>query len=343
MLKYVRIKPVFRIVSDLCLTEYKGATLGGMFKTALRRTCCTRSHAIGSHTGCKQCDYAGECIFTEITEKKSISGENTSLPYIISCSCLQSNFYEAGDSISFEIIIIGKAIKHLADILASLTYWSELDIRNFPQLVSENEIKLRGQPKEWPADIRPRGRLKLEQIEEISAKGPRLLYASNLTLQVPEGGFVNLEPGLEPGQQAETWQVMITFLSPLRILQKRKRITPQTFNPELFFGRLADRYNNFSRHFGTGAPDKNEPDYIKRKNASKSVVCLHNTLKTRQIKRYKNHLNNYVPLDGLLGEVVFDNVNNSLLPLIKTGELLHAGKSITFGYGEYKTEYFAQV
>ena len=198
MLKYVRIKPVFRVVSDLCFTEYKGATLGGMFKTALRRTCCAQSH-----TACNKCDYAGECIFTEITEKKSISGENTSLPYIISCSCLQSNFYEAGDSISFEIIIIGKAIKDLADILASFTYWSEIDIRNFPQLISENEIKLYGRPKEWPAHIRPRGRLKLEQIEEISDRGPRLLYAPNLPLQVPEGGFINLKSGLESGPETE--------------------------------------------------------------------------------------------------------------------------------------------
>ena len=150
MLKYVRIKPVFKVVSDTCFTEYKGATLGGMFKTALRRTCCIRSHSIGSNVGCNTCVLAGECIFTEITEKKSISGENTSLPYIISCSCLQSNFYEAGDSISFEIIIIGKAIKDLAAILASFAYWSELDIRNFPQLISENEIKLNGHQKNGP-------------------------------------------------------------------------------------------------------------------------------------------------------------------------------------------------
>ncbi len=292
MLKYVRIKPVFRAVSDICFTEYKGATLGGMFKTALRKTCCTHSHSV-----CNKCDRAGECVFTEITEKKTLSGENTSLPYIILCSGIQSNFYEAGDSISFEIIIIGKAIKHLADILAFFTCWSELDIRYFPQLISENEIKLNGQPKEWSAHIRPRGRLKLEQIEGISATGPRLLYAPNLPLQVPESGFVDLEPG----RKAETWQVMITFLSPLRILRKRKRITPQTFNPGLFFGRLTDRYNDFCRHFGSGSPDKNEPDYIKRKNASQKLVCLRNNLKIMQVRRYKDHLSRYVPFDGLLG------------------------------------------
>ena len=63
----------------------------------------------------------------------------------------------------------------------------------------------------------------------------------------------------------------------------------------------------------------------------------------KQVRRYTNHLNEFYPSDGLSGEVVFDNVNNSIIPLIELGKLLHVGSEITCGYGEYKSEYFAQT
>ena len=338
MLQYVKLKLTFKTISDIYLPEYKGSTLRGMFKTSFKRACC----AISS-TFCKDCMLAKQCVYALISEHRTESGENTVLPYAISCFDLKTHSYAQGENVSFEFLLVGQAVSYFPYIVYSLTTWDKLDISRFQPLITGREILIRGEPAKWDERINPRGKIRLEKVEQISKTGLKLLYQRSSPLLSPNIELLSCETTAN----SKKWLVKIDFLSPVRIFRKiktekkkkeKKLVQPESFNFMLFFRSLLTRYSGLYIHFDNGPADFGHSVLEQVKTDIEKVDIVKNNLVLEKVRRYKRNNTKWVHLDGLMGEVVFANVSDKLIPWIKAGELIHAGKFPTLGFGEYSVK-----
>ena len=55
-------------------------------------------------------------------------------------------------------------------------------------------------------------------------------------------------------------------------------------------------------------------------------------------ERYSGRQERKINMGGFVGDITFEGVIEPFMPLIKAGEVLHAGKGTTFGLGRYEVE-----
>ena len=123
MLKYIKLRLTFQTVTELVLTEYKGSTLRGLFKTALRHICCPVSD-----WQCDRCKLADQCVYTVITDHRTASGENTVLPYAMASSELKTDSWPPGAMLVFDLILFGSAVRFFPQVVYSMTQWEKMNV-----------------------------------------------------------------------------------------------------------------------------------------------------------------------------------------------------------------------
>ena len=340
MLDYVKLKATFCATTDVTLTDCKGSTLRGMFKTALKRVCCPYSS-----TQCSNCTRAQECAYGLITEHRTKTGENTVLPYAINCSTLKPNAYSKDEELSFDLVLVGRAIAYLPHIIASLSAWDLLDVGRFQPLIRQWEIERYGPPSRWSGKIRPKGRLRLEKVEQVSGDGIHPLYGARRPFKMPVVDTLSCEPGIDDGK----WRVKLNFLAPTRITRrvvdedgkkkKKKLIQPGDMDFHLFFNSIRTRFYGLCVHFGNENVIPPGETLEDAESLVKAVIVSENGLKMEKIRRYRGNMTKWTHLDGFVGPVTLENIPGSLIPWILAGELLHIGRFPTLGYGEYRAEY----
>ena len=285
-----------------------------------------------------------QCAYSLITEHRTISGENTVLPYAISCLELDKNLYKKGETFSFNMFIAGKAVSYLPYIVYGLKQWDKLDMGWFQPFVTNQEINNHGPYYKWPAKVRPRGKLGLVTVEQIFENGKKSIYTPDGLLTKPDVKTLSLESGSLEG----SWRVCINFMSPVRIFRKvysanakRKKdlISSETFNSKLFFHSILTRFSGLYIHFCDGSEDFGPLTVEKNKKNIEMVKMGKNHLEFEKLRRYKRDMTRWVHMDGLKGKVEFKNVPGALIPWIRAGEIFHMGKFPTMGFGEYKVEY----
>ena len=365
MLDYAKLRVTFKSISDVVLSNYKGSTLRGMFKTALRRVCCPYSDV-----QCGSCTRAQECVYGTITEHRTKTGENTVLPYVINCSSLKRNIYSKDEALSFELVLVGRALTYLPHIIASLSAWDLLDVGRFQPLIRQGEIERYGPPADWPGKIRPKGRLRLETVEQISGDSVHPLYGPRRPFKMPVADTLLCKSGIdginqqsiinnqqsqsdtlscESGIDDSKWRVKLNFLAPTRITRrvaeqnggkkKKKLIQPDDVDFHLFFNSIRTRIYGLCEHFGNGKALPAGEALKDAESLFKAVIVAENGLKMEKVRRYRGNMTKWVHLDGFVGPVTFENVAGSLIPWIMAGELLHIGRFPTLGFGEYRAEY----
>ncbi len=334
-LEFAKITPVFRIGEAFHIPEFKGSTLRGMFKTSLRRVCCALRHA-----RCADCMLAEKCAYAILTEHRTETGENTVLPYAISCSDASSG----GGSealLSFDFLLVGAAIVYFPYVVYSFSQWSRLDAGRFQPLVSERELSRFGPPRAWPREARPGGKPHLVRVVQAGGDGPREVCT-------PDGVLKELDVGLLMGEvepDVGRHRVEIEFRSPTRIVRKiavdggRKKKTligPDFFDFGFFFRALLTRFSGLHLHFGAGEEGGGRSAWESLKGDVEAVEMADKRLRLEKVRRYRGNNTRWTHLDGFVGEVVFTNVSGALTRWIKAGEVLQIGKFPTMGFGEYR-------
>ncbi len=342
MFEYLKLKLSFRVLEPCCLPEYKGSTFRGFFKTALKRVSC-RIPGIR----CQSCVWYNHCAYAMVTEYTTNTGENTLQPYTIACSCLKQGAYKTGDTLSIYMLLIGSAIEHIQSILVSYTGWDRLSMEFYKFLVSEKEMQCFCEISDWSTEVKPKGKLRLESVNQIKRNGEReLIFIPEKFFSPPLKEQLSCPANVQKG----FWQIRVGLVSPLRIIRKIKGnekkgarkllVNPEIFNFDIFLRAVLTRYCGFVSHFGDSDIVNDEKTFQNESLAlAKTVIIARNDLYMEKVRRYRNNMTQWEHLDGLMGEVIFDNVPGSLLPWIMIGELLQIGKFPTQGYGEYVAEY----
>lgn len=136
---------------------------------------------------------------------------------------------------------------------------------------------------------------------------------------------------LPPLPNVETCTLHLQFISPLRIMDKGKLADIQQF--PIIVHRLAERLALLA-HFYCDAPlvTDFEPWLSLAKNAKPTQTHT----KHQHIPRYSHRAEMKMHLEGWQGNITFEQVPTTLLPLFYIGQELHFGKATTMGFGKFQ-------
>ncbi len=120
-------------------------------------------------------------------------------------------------------------------------------------------------------------------------------------------------------------KIKLKFITPLRIKENnrfaRNDIKLETILKSIKY-RLSELENSNNRRLGF------EPKYERCGNDIRFV----------DFNRYSNRQETKMNIGGIMGEIIYDNLDKESFELLKVGEIIGVGKSTVFGLGKIKIE-----
>jgi hypothetical protein len=145
---------------------------------------------------------------------------------------------------------------------------------------------------------------------------------------------VPLGPALDPSPSPATQQVAIELLSPLRIRYEERLAATMEFH--ILIRSLLRRLAHLSYFHCGGDPSAVAfRDWI---NLAQQVRTVSSSLIWSDWTRYSTRQQTAMEFGGLTGRVVFEGPLDPFFPLLRLGEIVHAGKGTSFGLGRYRID-----
>lgn len=293
----------FEVQSPLHLNFYSGSMLRGVFGHALRHLACMTKLA-----DCKTCPLYRSCPYPEIFETPP--PEHHSLqdfsqippPYVIEPPPIGNKVYQAGETLSFSMVLIGRAIHQLPLITFA---WQ----RAFARGVTKFES---------------RAHLLTVVFEPHQANQQTVFDAlEDDTLQTPI--MTIPQPVLSKNE------LQLSIKTPLRIQQKGF-VLSHNMQGRDFIIALVRRYYLLQEFHGDHYVP---PDFSQLSDMAKHVNCK-TDFKWCKWDRYSNRQQQKMTMGGVLGNIILSGELEPFLPLLHLGQWFHVGNKTTFGMGLYE-------
>jgi len=305
MLNLARYRFTFRVTESIRLPDYAGSALRGIFGHALRQVSC-----VTKEKNCVDCPLVNQCPYSQIFEPHQISHQGKALkhlayapvPYIIEAPLTTTRIYQVGSFLSFDMVLMGAALEQLAIIILA---WRRAFLRG----IGAQE-----------------GKAELVKIEKISGNYC-VVYTEENPIIVPHD--FNLESSIFNKHE----DIHLHLLTPLRLQQKGKILSPRDMTASIFLRQLIRRVT-FQEQLNN--PSTYPIEKIRELNDLADQVEDDRRLVWRDWERYSSRQKKAMKLGGVVGHWYFKNVPVALLPFIYLGELLHVGKETSFGLGHYR-------
>ena len=296
MLPITRLTLTIHQQDDLRLPEHAGSMLRGAFGMALKKLAC-----ITRQKDCTTCPLYRSCAYTQIFETPAPVSDNpltrqTANPYVIQVPEMGSRLIEAGETWQFGFNLVGKAIDQLPLIVYA---WQ----------------------RAWEGGFsKAQSRAKLISIHQ----GEHLAYQPDSTLNI-----VNEQVAARSYGNT----TVLRFTSPLRLQHEgqivlvREELTASLLLMSLV--RRVQKLLDLHTH--------NQPklDFIHLKKQAELIELDTSTLQRMDITRYSNRQQQFIELDGLMGDIVLHGNVSDFSELLTLGEHIHVGKTATHGLGQY--------
>ena len=305
MLNLTRYRFTFRITQTLRLPDYAGSTLRGAFGHALREiNCVTKAKE------CKGCPLIAQCPYAQVFAPHDIPRTAMALqlhnqipvPYIIEAPLTKSRTYSEGDLLSFEMVLTGDALAHLAVIILA---WRRAFLRGIGHI-------------EGKAELVSVSHIHAQEAVIYSEAAP-VITNHNTALAVPE--------------YTKPQDVHLQLITPVRLQQQSKIISPRDLTGSIFLRQLIRRV---SLQAQLQQPDVFPIEQIRQLNALANEVQDERRLQWLDWERFSSRQKQKMTLGGITGHLLLKNVPVELLPFIYVGQWLHVGKETAFGLGGYK-------
>lgn len=305
LLPIARYRLDFTVDTPLALPAFAGSTLRGAFGAAFRAGACV--------TGAKQC--AGcplltTCPYAVVFEPRPPAAghplqdfSQIPRPYVIEPPTWGERNYAPGETLSFHIVLAGRALTHLPLIL-----WA------FHQSLRHGVGK---------GD----GTARLAQVWHVSGD-------NTLVLDSPDGTLVEHDTNvsLDPDGTAES--VTLYFDAPLRLQANGRRATADEFTPRRLLTALIRRVALIHEFHGPGPL----PLDFKALAAGADGLGSEKQLTWRDWTRYSSRQRRTMELGGVVGHWTLTGDLSPFLPFLYIGQWLHVGKEAAFGLGGYRLE-----
>ncbi len=231
-------------------------------------------------------------------------------PYIIIPPLDKKEHYKAGDSIVFELVLIGPAVQHFPICFAAFEKLGEL-----------------GLGKE-------RAQFKLKQIEYFDKSNQPQIYFNNNNWQFIDTSINGAQ--LTQVNEQKTRQISLCFTSYLRLKNNAKLVNqPPSFR--LLMDRLLGRLCTLSKYYGK----ENEVILYREERLqllaqAELITTSSSDLKWQEWRRYSGRQKTEMSFGGLVGTVEYCGELTPFMPYLKLGEWLHVGGKTSFGLGGYR-------
>lgn len=300
-----RFRLFIRVTSLMVLPPYKGGVFRGAFGYTFRRVVC----AVRNQE-CPSCILRDKCLYVNLFEPTPPAGfpdarkyPRAPAPFIIRPPETHRQAFHAGETLEFELILLGPALEALPYFIYTLV-----------------EMGKRGLGRE-------RGKYQLTRADWLN---------NGDSLQVYDGRSQTLK-GVAFEQNNATQQmeevapeITLKFITPIRLKQKGRLVTRLTF--PLLIERLIERITLLSAFYGSGTPAGLQD----LQPLSEHVKTAHDSLYWYDWGRYSTRQKDYMKLGGLRGEITFKGDLWPFMPLLRLGEKVHVGQGTGFGLGRFE-------
>ena len=306
-----------KITSTTLLPTYKGSVLHGGISYAFKKAVCVMSHG-----KCDDCPLQDNCSYYSLfCYHHSPSGRAVPHAYVLQPPPTERRAFDAGDELSFSVILIGKAT----------SLWKLLLFA----------VKLLGETSGIGRRIDgKRGRYILKKVDSIGLFERRVgvysmeddfLHETPITLTSDDFFGAN---ELATTNRPSINKACLQFLTPVRFVkdepEEKKLLTSLTFSS--FMRELLRRLGDLSETYCDGE----RIDYNLFSPPAAEVRTDNRGLFWQDWERYSQSQQFRMKLGGLAGTLSFSGDISAFIPYLRLGEWLHVGKNTTFGLGQYK-------
>lgn len=309
MFPLARYRFEFQVTRPIRLPDYAGSMLRGGFGHALRQLAC-----MTRQKDCAGCPLTSTCPYPAIFAPLPPATHplqkfsQIPVPYIIEPPAWGAAMLEAGDTLVFHMVLVGRALRDLPLIILA---WRRALTRGVGAGDGTAEL--------------------LRVVHCADAK-----TAAELEIHRPENG------SMTPHQQTvdlHSDEVQITrailhFHTPLRLQKNGHALPPEKLDARTLLMALIRRASLLAE-FHTGSFLFNDfPGLL----ASCADIRDDKQLVWLDWTRYSSRQQQKMRLGGVVGTWVLEGKLSTLAPYLRLGEWLHVGKEAAFGLGRYTLE-----
>ncbi len=292
----------------LQLPPYKGSTFRGGFGSVFRRiVCSTREKNCNDCIIRQQCPYAYIFETAPPPDTKALSKyESIPRPFLIEPPPETKTEYLPGEKLSFNLVLIGKAIDFFPYFVIVFREMGEMGLGKGRHPYNLDSVTAIG----------------LEQKESVYTIETKTVRSIDLSYKASSLIEKNCS-------SAKTLKV--EFVTPTRMKHDGKISSDPQF--KIFF-RHAMRRISALTYFHHGEPL--EADYTGlTKKADEISIASKNTV-WQDWERYSTRQKCRMNMGGIVGIVTYKGELNDFLPWLYIGEQVHIGKNTVFGLGKYR-------
>lgn len=301
---------------ELELPPYKGSTLRGGFGRIFHDLSCKDKR----RNECRGCILRDKCPYSYIFDTspqfdapylKKI--EDIPRPFIIEPPFEEKTKIFPGETLNFNLILVGKAIDYLPYFVVAFKELGKVGIGKNRKKFLLEKIKANGFKNEEEIAIYS------SEDEVIKAVECKFTWAEIIEKSRRQRGVL------------DSRYLTLKFITPTRIKYQDKFVSVPEFH--VIIRNLLRRISNLS-YFHCG--EKLNINF-------KYLIDQSTKIKTEKIdvnwvewERYSFIQERRMKLGGFIGEVIYKGDLSRFLPFLLLGEYIHVGKGATFGLGLYK-------
>lgn len=301
-MQVARYRLEFTITKQLSLPAYAGSAIRGVFGAALRNIAC-----ITKEPTCNNCPLIRTCPYAVVFESAPPEAEHSLQkfsqiphPYIIEPPEWGNKTLSPDETISFNLVLIGKALEHLPLILWAFVCAFRAGIG------------------------RGDGTAELLKVTHIGVNETIVLEGANDTLIEHDNSI--------PSSPKISEELKLKFITPLRIQKNSHPLGAKEINARDLLVALIRRVALLSEFH---CNYKMEIDFSEMSSRTELITSEKN-LQWRDWVRYSNRQQQKMTLGGLVGEWVIKGDLQPFAEFLYLGQWLHVGKEATFGMGGYR-------
>ncbi|MGC8660241.1 MAG: CRISPR system precrRNA processing endoribonuclease RAMP protein Cas6 [Desulfomonilaceae bacterium] len=290
--------------SEAELPPYKGSTFRGAFGVALKKVTCALKLR-----DCPGCPLVGRCVYFQVFE--NTTGDNHGSvarphPFVIEPPETTKTRFSNGDEFNFSILLFGFANSYLPYFIYAF-----------------EEMGKTGLGKRIDG---ARAGYKVYSVTSNSS----VVYESSNRL-ITTGIEVDMPFNSQLAPDDDEFEMTIQLDTPLRLKFRNQFNAHLPFH--VFVRAMLRRISSINNEFGAGEPPLDYPGLVRRATEIKTTGS---SLEWLDWTRFSNRQNARMQLGGLVGDITYHGKLSEFVPLIKYCEVVHIGKSTTFGLGKIK-------
>lgn len=306
-----RLSLQLKAVDALRLPSYKGSTFRGGFGNAFKRVVC-----VVKNKPCSMCNLRQRCIYSYVfetppPEETDCLRKYTNIPhpFIIEPPEDGRCDFEPGDTLTFNLILIGRAVEYLPYFIYTFEELGRIGIGKGRGRYELQDVRCEGQEIYNSIDRQLRSELEfgVMSIEEALKTKNSILNSHNFST------------------------ITLSFLTPARIVVNGDLVVDLEFHH--LIRNLLRRISNLS-YFHCGK--KLDIDFKRLIEKAEKVAAVYRDLRWHDWERYSARQDTKMKFGGFIGVIGFSGALEPFIPFLTLGEVIHIGKGTSFGLGRYR-------